>query len=85
MSQGESEHDQLEAEQGQAAEPFRNLADYLDARLELGLGNMLMNLALEPRDAFKPKQRRRAKKGFVIAVFFFMAFAAWFAWFNVIR
>lgn len=63
----------------------RDLAGYLDARIECGLGRMLANLALEPRDPFKPKERRRAKKGFVITAFFLMAFIAWFAWFNLIR
>ncbi|MGH9353655.1 MAG: hypothetical protein ACRD2G_16085 [Terriglobia bacterium] len=63
----------------------RDLAGYLDARGEVGLGRMLTNLALGPRNPFKPKERRRAKKGFVMTAIFLVAFIAWFAWFNVIR
>jgi hypothetical protein len=63
----------------------RDFADYLDARRECGMGRMLANLALEPHNPFKPKARRVARKGFVIAIFTFVAFIAWFAWFNLIR
>ncbi|MGH9396167.1 MAG: hypothetical protein ACRD18_04880 [Terriglobia bacterium] len=63
----------------------RDLAGYLDARMECGLGRMLANLALEPRNPFKPKARRKAKKGFVMNGIFLVAFIAWFVWFNLIR
>lgn len=65
--------------------PSRDIADYLEARPECGLGRMLANLALAPPDPFKSKARRRARKGFVIAVLTLLAFVAWFAWFNLIR
>lgn len=75
----------LEDEEGEAAEHERSLADYLEARPECGLCRMLANLALELRDPFKPKARRRAKKGFVITVLTLAAFGTWFVWFNLIR
>lgn len=76
------EIESVDAESGERK--FRNLADYLDARPELGVGKMLANLALEPRDPLKPKARRPFRKGFVMAVFFLTALAGWFAWFNLI-
>lgn len=74
----------LKDEEGEAAQHERSLADYLEARAECGLGRMLANLALAPPDPFKPKARRRAKKGFVIIVFTVVAFVAWLVWFNLI-
>ncbi|HEV2416443.1 MAG TPA: hypothetical protein VGX94_01430 [Terriglobia bacterium] len=65
--------------------PSRGLADYLEARRECGLGRMLANLVLEPPDPFKPKDRRKAKKGFVITLLTLVALTAWFSWFNLIR
>lgn len=63
----------------------RSLIRYLDARSEIGLTKMVADLALDPQDPFKPDARRTVRKGFVIAVLFSGAFAAWFLWFNVIR
>lgn len=77
--------DREESEAGGSAEPIPNLAEYLEARAELGFRRMLRNLALEPPDPFKPKERRRAKKGFVTTAVFLLALIAWFAWFNVVR
>jgi hypothetical protein len=62
-----------------------NLAEYLDARPEIGFTKMLFNLALEPPDPFKPDERRTARKGLVVSALFFVALVAWFVWFSVIR
>lgn len=68
-----------------SAEPLSNLAAYFEARPELGFRQMLQNLVLDPPDPFKPKERRRAKKGFVMTAVFLVAAITWFAWFNFVR
>ncbi len=85
MEQAKPENDAREAEPDEVVEPFHHLAEYLDTRPELGLRRMLANLALEPRDPFKPEGRRTFRKGFIMAAFFLTAFVAWFAWFNLVR
>jgi hypothetical protein len=36
--------------------------EYFRQRLEIGFGNAMSNLALEPRNPFEPKRRRRPKR-----------------------
>lgn len=74
-----------EVEPDEAAASQCNLAAYLHARPEVGSRWMLANLALEPPDPFKPNERRKARKGFVVTVFFSTALIAWFVWFNLVR
>jgi hypothetical protein len=62
-----------------------SFTDYLNTRPEIGLTRMLLNLALEPANPFKPDARRNFRKGFVLFTVFSAAFIAWFVWFNVIR
>lgn len=81
----EVECDQRDIEAGEAARPARGLTLYLEARSEVGFGRMLADLVLEPPDPFKPKERRTARKGFVITAVFLFALIAWFAWFNFVR
>jgi hypothetical protein len=59
--------------------------DYLDTRPETGLTRMLLNLALEPANPFKPDGSRNFRKGFGLVTVFSAAFIAWLVWFNVIR
>lgn len=68
-----------------SAEPLSRLAAYLEARPELSFRRMLLNLVFEPPDPFKPKERCRAKKGFVITAIFLVEAISWFAWFNFVR
>jgi hypothetical protein len=63
-------------------EVYWALTGYLEQRPDFGFQNMLLNLALEPASPFDPKQVRRFKKGFVLAVFLALAFAATFIYFN---
>lgn len=81
----QTEDDPEETSDNGSVGPFSNLAAYLEARPELGFRRMLLNLMLEPPDPFKPKERRRAKKGFVISAIFLMVVLAWFSWFNFVR
>jgi hypothetical protein len=85
MERKELKNNPTEAKQAADVSAQLKLADYLDGRPEIGFYRMLVNLALEPREPFKPDGRRTARKGFVVALVFAAAFVAWFVWFNVIR
>jgi len=61
---------------------YRALTGYLERRPDFGLQKMLLNLALEPASPFDPKQSRRLKKSFVLAVFLALALATTFIYFN---
>lgn len=63
-------------------EVYKALTGYFEQRPDFGLQRMLLNLALEPVSPFDPKQTRRFKKGFVLAVFLELALAATFIYFN---
>ena len=59
------------------------LVRYFLSRPDMGLGNMLLNLAFEPANPFDPKRRRMLKKGFVLVVLVGLALAATFVYFNI--
>ena len=63
-------------------EVYKALTGYFDQCPDFGLQRMLLNLALEPASPFDPKQSRRFKRGFVLAVFLELALAATFIYFN---
>jgi hypothetical protein len=63
-------------------EVYRALTGYLEQRPDFGFQKIFLNLALEPASPFDPKQSRRLKKGFVLAVFLALALAAAFFYFN---
>ncbi len=63
-------------------EVYRALTGYFEQRPDFGFQTMLLNLALEPASPFDPKQTRRFKKGFVLAVFLVLALATTFIYFN---
>jgi len=56
--------------------------EYVVQREEIGLLRTLADMAHEPRDPFKPWERRRWKKGFLLAALTTGAWLAWFAWFS---
>ena len=60
------------------------LAEYLSRRPDLGLGKMLLNVALEPANPFNPRARRILKKGFVLVVLVVLSLAATFIYFNLL-
>lgn len=66
-------------------EDDRGLARYLENRVEYGLGRMLADIAIEPRDPFKPDARRKVKKEFAVIIWTAIALIGWFAWFNLIQ
>ncbi len=74
-----------ESDNGAGTTEDMTLRSYLNSRPEIGLGKVLANLALEPREPFKQEGRRSFRKGFVITLVFSAMFLAWFLWFNFIR
>ncbi len=58
---------------------------YFKARNDIGFANMLLDLALQPRDPFKPWERRKFKKGFVATMLLPVVAVAWFIYFSLPR
>jgi hypothetical protein len=90
MTENAVKHGKVKDQRSEAVDRLGNCStmsfgDYLRTRSEIGLTRMLIDLALEPQDPFKPDARRNFRKGFVLATVFSTAFIAWFFWFNVIR
>lgn len=57
---------------------------HLRKRRDLGLGKLIVDLMLEPRDPFEPKKRRLARKAFVLIASSLLALAGVFACFNLL-
>ena len=70
---------------GQPASSRMLFEIYFRARSDIGFLKMLLDLALEPRDPFKPWERRRWKKGFVGALLFVLAAIGWFGYFSLVK
>jgi hypothetical protein len=56
---------------------------YFKARPDIGFRKLLLDIALEPRNPFKPWEPRRMKKGFVAAVLYLLMVCAWFGYFSL--
>jgi hypothetical protein len=77
-----------EAKSPQHARPTSSrklFEDYFGSRSDIGFANMLLDVALEPRDPFKTWERRRWKKGFVAALLFVLAALGWFGYFSLVK
>jgi hypothetical protein len=72
----------LRAPPGSAAEVHRALTNYLRRPPDVGLGKLLVDLALDPASPFDPRGRRRLKKGFVLVILVATGLAATFVYFN---
>jgi len=59
--------------------------EHFKSRPDIGFGKLLLDLALEARDPFKPWTPRRWKKGFLAAVLVICLAAAWFVYWNVLN
>jgi hypothetical protein len=57
--------------------------EYFRSRPDIGFGKLLFDIALEPRNPFKPWEPRKLKKGFVAAVLFLLIACAWFGYFSL--
>ena len=58
---------------------------YFKSRPDIGFGKLLLDIALEPRNPFKPWEPRKVKKGFAAAVLFLLITCAWFGYFSLAR
>ena len=64
----------------------RKLIDtYFKSRPDIGIGNLLLDVALEARDPFKSWEPRKWKKGFLAAVLVVLLAAAWFGYWNILN
>lgn len=57
--------------------------EYFKSRSDIGFGKLLLDSAFEPRNAFKPWEPRKIKKGFVAGVLFLLIACAWFGYFSL--
>ena len=73
---------------GMKAQEFSScglFAEHFRLRPDIGFAKMLLDIALNPRDPFKPWERRRVKKGFVATALLLLLAAAWFSYFNLLH
>jgi hypothetical protein len=70
---------------GRPTNSHKLFEDYFRSRSDIGFIKMLLDVALEPRDPFKPWERRRWKKGFVGALLFVLTALGWFGYFSLVK
>ena len=58
---------------------------YFQSRPDIGFGKMLLDVALEAREPFKPLKPRKWKKGFIAALLVSGLAIAWFVCWNVLN
>ena len=58
--------------------------EYFESRPDIGFGKLLLDVAFEGRDPFKPWEPRRWKKGFLAAMLVVCLAVAWFVYWNVL-
>jgi hypothetical protein len=58
-------------------------ARYFKSRPDIGFGKLLLDVALEARDPFKPWEPRKVKKGFLAVMLVVLLAAAWFGYWNI--
>ena len=61
------------------------IARYFKSRPDIGFKNLLLDVALEARDPFKPWEPRKWKKGFLAVALVVLLAAAWFGYWNVLN
>ena len=59
--------------------------EYFRRRPDIGFRKMLLDIALNPPNPFKPWEPRKAKKGFAAVVLFLLIACAWFGYFSLAR
>jgi hypothetical protein len=64
-------------------EVHERLVRYFSSRRDMGLGKILLNLALQPANPFDPKRKRKLRKGFVLLLLVALALVATFVHFNI--
>ena len=61
------------------------IARYFKSRPDIGFGKLLLDVALEARDPFKPWEPRKLKKGFLAAVLVVLLAAVWLGFWNILN
>ena len=69
--------------QPQPQDSRKLFVEYFNSRPDIGFGKLLLDVALEARDPFKPWETRKWKKGFLAAVLILLLAAAWFGYWNM--
>jgi hypothetical protein len=59
------------------------VVEHFKSRSDIGFGKLLLDVALEARDPFKPWEPRKWRKGFLAAVLVGLLAAAWFSYWNM--
>ena len=59
------------------------IVEYFKTRPDFGFGKLLLDVALEARDPFKPWEPRKVKKGFLAVMLVVLLAAAWFGYWNI--
>jgi hypothetical protein len=60
-------------------------AEHMKHRPDYGIGKAVVDLMLQPRSPFNPKERRRFRRAFLYAVAWLGAASSVFAYFNFAR
>ena len=69
----------------QPQESRQLIAEYFGSRPDIGFGKLLLDVALEARDPFKPWEPRKLNKGFLAAVLVLLLAAGWFGYWNILN
>ena len=56
---------------------------YFKSCPDIGFAQMLFDIALLPPDPFKPRERRKFKRGFVATMLLLFIAVAWFIYFSL--
>lgn len=59
--------------------------EYFKHRPDIGFRKMLLDIASDPPNPFKPWEPRKVKKGFAAVVLFLLIACAWFGYFSLER
>ena len=71
--------------EAQPQESRKLIVEYFKSRLDIGFGKLLLDVALEARDPFKPWEPRKWKKGFMAAVLIVLLAAAWLGYWTILN
>ncbi len=73
----------VETKAEQVRDSRKLFVEYFKSRPDIGFLKMLLDVALEGRDPFKPWEPRKWKKGFVAVVLVVLLTAAWLGYWNM--
>ena len=68
---------------GQGVDSYGLFVEYFQSRPDVGFGKMLLEVALHPRDPFKPWEPRRVKKGSIATALLLLLALAWLSYFSL--